>query len=545
MFLKNPEDIKKLDITKSELYPILSVLNIGIMITDTEGKITFYNPVHAQMDGLTSEDVLGRKVPDVYHLDESSSLVMRCLRTKRPIVECPVIYKTLHGQIVDSIHNVFPLTKSGKVTGVISFIKDYQMVDDITDTNPNKATQLIFSGDTDFCLDDIIGSSIPLLESVSKARLAAQTDSSVLIYGETGTGKELIAQSIHNLSSRKNARYIAVNCAAIPEDLLEGILFGTSKGSFTGALDKAGLFERANGGTIFLDEINSMSKEMQPKLLRVIQEKKVCRIGSHRELKLNLKIISSINTNLEHTMIAGEVRRDLLYRLSVVYISLPPLRVRKDDIPALTEHFIYKYNSSMNKNVSGVSSEVAKLFMHHEWSGNVRELENTIEGSLNMVGRSRLIEKWHLTSGFDLYDKKKDVFRENGEPEKKQAPLQLNIFSENWTDSSATPSNAVDANHEETKEQEILKALSDADGNISDAAVIMGISRQTFYRRIKALNIEVPKKAGGKQRQLIISNLEQYGGNITHTAHALGISRQLLAYRIKKMGIDRLQMSKK
>ena len=129
MFLKNPENIERLDITQNELYPVLSALNIGIMITNAEGKITFYNPIHAQMDGLTSEDVLGRKVSDVYHLDESSSLVMRCLRTERPIVECPVIYKTLHGQIVDSIHNVFPLTKNRKVTGVISFIKDYQMVD--------------------------------------------------------------------------------------------------------------------------------------------------------------------------------------------------------------------------------------------------------------------------------------------------------------------------------------------------------------------------------------------------------------------------------
>lgn len=540
MFIRNPEEIESLDITESELFPILSTLDIGIMITDDQGEITYYNPKHALMDALAVEDVVGRKVTDVYHLNEGNSLVMRCLHSKRPIVECPVIYKTRDGQIVDSIHHVFPLVKSGKVTGAISFIFDYQRVDaESTSGDMLQTTQLNFTGDTDYSLDDIIGSSVPILDSVSRARMAAQTDSPVLIYGETGTGKELFAQSIHNLSRRREARYIAVNCAAIPENLLEGILFGTSKGAFTGALDKAGLFERANGGTLFLDEINSMTKEMQPKLLRVIQERKVCRIGSHRDQRLDVKIISSINNTLEHAILAGEVRRDLLYRLSVVYLSLPPLRARKGDISILTGHFLKKYNKRMSKKVTGVSTEVMNLFENHDWPGNVRELEHIIEGSMNMVGKDRLLERWHLMTGFDLFGKSQNDSNNYGQAVVPQPSRQGEIDSGNWQESSQPPVPSRGARDEEPEKREILEALSDADGNISDAAVIMGISRQTFYRKIKALNINIPKKSGDDQRKLIISNLEQYEGNITHTARAMGISRQLLAYRMKKMGIDR------
>ena len=544
MVFGKPKELKAIDITNDELYPVLEVLNIGVMITNAEGEIVFYNPVHAQMDGLSSKCVVGRKVSDVYEFNENSSLVMRCLRTGRPIVECPVIYKTRPGRIVDSIHNVFPLSKHGKIAGVISFVKDYQQMENSVDNGDDKTSQHIFSGDTDFSLDDIVGSSVSLLESVNRARLAARTDSSVLIYGETGTGKELFAQSIHNLSARKNASYIAVNCAAIPENLLEGILFGTSKGAFTGALDKPGLFERANQGTLFLDEVNSMSREMQPKLLRAIQEKRVCRIGSHRELKLELKIISSINTTPEQAMAAGKVRRDLLYRLSVVYISLPPLRSRRDDVPLLTKHFIEKYNVLLHKNVMGVSNEVNMIFDLYDWPGNVRELENIIEGALNMVGQERLIETWHLMPIFRLRKKGGDLpLNETARLQRGKIPISASKDEENRvTPFSKQPK--TKSTDSEANKQEIIAALSDADGNITDAAVIMGISRQTLYRKIKALNIVIPNKSGDSQRQIIIKSLRQFGGNITHTAKALGISRQLLAYRIKKMGIDRLRLPK-
>ena len=544
MYSKISQNIKTIDITNGELYPILSALNIGVMITNAEGEIVFYNPVHAEMDGLPSQRVIGQKVTEVYDFKENSSLVMRCLRTGRPIVECPVIYKTHNGQIVDSIHNVFPLTKSGKITGVISFVKDYHQMEDPADPDDRKASPHVFSGDTDFSLDDIIGSNVSFLESINRARMAAKTDSPVLIYGETGTGKELFAQSIHNLSARKNARYIAVNCAAIPENLLEGILFGTSKGAFTGALDKPGLFERANGGTLFLDEVNSMSREMQPKLLRAIQEKRVCRIGSHRELKLELKIISSINTTPEQAMEAGNVRRDLLYRLSVVYISLPPLRSRRDDVSLLTRHFINKYNGLLNKNVLDVSNEVKRNFDEYDWPGNVRELENIIEGALNMVGRDQLIETWHLMPGLRISEKaEKRPFKETTRLQRGKDSLSSSKDEERRA-SFFSKQTKIKESDKGSSERDIIAALSDADGNITDAAVIMGISRQTLYRKIKALDIAIPKKINNRQRQMIVENLKKFKGNITKTAKALGISRQLLSYRMRKMGIDRSQLPK-
>ncbi|SDP45138.1 sigma 54-interacting transcriptional regulator [Desulforhopalus singaporensis] len=537
MFVKDPESITAIDISDGQLYPVLSSLDIGILMTNAKGEITFYNPMHAQLDGLAPGDVLGKKITDVYHLDEESSLVMRCLRTGRPIVECPILYKARDGQIVDSITSVYPLVRNGETAGVIAFVKEYRRVEDTVDDDDRKVSQISFVGDTDFCLEDIVGKNPSMLDVLNRTRMAAQTDSPVLIYGETGTGKELIAQSIHNLSGRKNGRFIAINCAAIPETLLEGILFGTKRGAFTGAIDKAGLFERANGGTLFLDEVNSMTKEVQPKLLRAIQEKKVSRIGSHRELKLDLKIISSINNTIEDTIETGEVRRDLLYRLSVVYISIPPLRVRMDDIPLLVGHFLEKYNRRMGRNVVGLSSEVKRLFEHHNWPGNVRELENIIEGALNMVGQGRMIEKWHLMSGFGVFAG--DHGRTRSEPVQRAMTPRKNIARENWTVLPATFPGREDAYGDEAETQKIMDALSDADGNISDASVIMGVSRQTFYRRLKALNIKLPQKTGSRQRQLIISNLQRHGGNVTRAAKAMGISRQLLAYRMKKMKIDR------
>ncbi|SDP79035.1 sigma 54-interacting transcriptional regulator, partial [Desulforhopalus singaporensis] len=368
---------------------------------------------------------------------------------------------------------------------------------------------------------------------------AAQTDSPVLLSGETGTGKELFAQAIHNLSKRKKARYIAVNCAAIPENLLEGILFGTSRGAFTGALDKPGLFERAHGGTIFLDEINSMSQEMQPKLLRAIQEKKICRVGSHKEMRLNVKIISSLNKDIEQTFLSGEVRRDLLYRLSVVCIALPPLRERKGDIVLLSDHFLAKHSAIMHKNVSGISTEVMDLFEHHNWPGNVRELEHVIEGALNMIGRDRTLEKWHLNSNIDL-EMQKPIPRATAVSLESSPSLQGRLYSGQPDDKANERSDQVGREGEGTEKQQILEALYDTDGNISDAAMLMGVSRKTLYRKLKSCNIVIPpQKTSTLDRREIVEKLYQYGGNVTHTAKALGISRQLLAYKLKKMKIER------
>ncbi len=225
--------------------------------------------------------------------------------------------------------------------------------------------------------------------------MIADTDSSVLIYGETGTGKELVAQSIHTASKRRNKKFVSQNCAAIPGNLLESILFGTTKGSYTGAENKPGLFEIASGGTLFLDEINSMEISVQPKILKAIEEKQVVRLGGYEPIKTDIKIVSAVNENPLQCIAENKLREDLFYRLSVVQLNIPPLRERINDLFYLVSHFINIYNTSMHCNLIGIDEEVETIFRGYNWPGNVRELKNVIEGAFN-VASARFIQKKDL-----------------------------------------------------------------------------------------------------------------------------------------------------
>ena len=229
-------------------------------------------------------------------------------------------------------------------------------------------------------VNDIVSASEKVNDLKRIISMVANTDSAVMICGETGTGKEMFAQSVHTSGSRVSKPFISQNCAAIPNTLLEGILFGTTKGSFTGAEDKAGLFEMANGGTLFLDEINSMDLGMQAKILKVIEEKRV----------RDLKIISATNKPPLQCVKDNTIREDLFYRLSTVQLDIPPLRERIVDIPLLVNYFIEQNNNRMNKNVSGVTQEVMEVFLNYQWPGNVRELKNVIEGAFNVIGSSEI-----------------------------------------------------------------------------------------------------------------------------------------------------------
>lgn len=228
-----------------------------------------------------------------------------------------------------------------------------------------------------------------------KIHKVSKTSSSVLIYGETGTGKELVAQSIHSSSSRRSNRFISQNCAAIPHTLLESIFFGTTKGIYTGAENKPGIFELADGGTIFLDEINSMDLSMQAKLLKAIEEKKVTRIGSSESKKIDVRIIAAVNENPLDCINSNRMRKDLYYRLSSLQIKVPPLRERKTDIPELLDHFIKIFNSEIDINITGVSDEVSDIFRRYAWPGNIREFRNTVESAMNFA-TSETIEKQDL-----------------------------------------------------------------------------------------------------------------------------------------------------
>jgi transcriptional regulator with PAS, ATPase and Fis domain len=252
--------------------------------------------------------------------------------------------------------------------------------------------------------DDIIGNSESIQRTKTVARYVSQGISSVLIFGETGTGKELFAQAIHNASLRSDKPFIAINCGAVPPSLIEGNLFGYVEGSFTGAKKggSAGIFESANGGTVFLDEISEMEWDLQARLLRVLQEQEVTRLGSSKPIRVNVRIISSTNRNLKRLVEEKKFREDLFYRLNVVELKVPPLKERHDDIQPLTRCFLEKYNRILGRMVEDISAEVLDIFCRHEWPGNVRELQNCIESALNIIEpHEHILQKRHLPSQFE------------------------------------------------------------------------------------------------------------------------------------------------
>jgi arginine utilization regulatory protein len=297
-----------------------------------------------------------------------------------------------------------------------------------------------------------------------------------MIQGETGTGKELFAQSIHNHSPRRQEKYVGVNCAAIPHDLLEGMLFGTARGAFTGAMDKPGLFESAHGGTLFLDELLAMPVTLQAKLLRVLQEKRVQRVGAVKETPVNVKIISSVSRDPRIAIREELLRTDLFYRLGVVMVKLPPLRERQGNMEELVAHFIEKINGRLGTHVKRISRKVLELFTAYQWPGNIRELEHLIEGAMNLAGQEETLGLEHFTPGLDSLEKIKP---ESGEP-----PVLADLKPEpvDRHDPSQGGLARVQAAHER---KAVEKALAASQGNVSQAAKSLGISRQLLHYKIK------------------------------------------------------------
>jgi arginine utilization regulatory protein len=306
-----------------------------------------------------------------------------------------------------------------------------------------------------YTFDDIIGVSTEIIKLKEYALKAASSSSPILVYGETGTGKELFVQAIHNSSMRKDKPFVALNCAALPENLLEGILFGTVRGSFTGAEDREGLFEIADGGTLYLDELNSMPIELQAKLLRVIEERRVRRVGALDERAIDVRIIASTNIKPEHCVKNGIIRSDLYYRLNVITLTIPELRNRKVDIVKLAKHFIEKYNLKFGTNVIGISEDSLEKMLCYDWPGNVRELQNVIEGIMN--------------------------FKQEGIIEIEDLPERIRN-SEN---------NSLQEMLQDVEIRIIKEALVLWNNNISKAAKYLRVPRQTLQYKVKKYRIEI------------------------------------------------------
>ena len=313
-----------------------------------------------------------------------------------------------------------------------------------------------------------MGNSVEIKKAIDIARKSSKTKSSVIIYGETGTGKELIAQSIHYGGVRADKPFIAQNCAALPETLLEGILFGTMKGGFTGAIDRPGLFEQVNGGTLLLDEINSMDLSLQAKLLRTLQEGYIRRIGGLKDIPIDVRIIATTNEKPLEAVERGKLRKDLYYRLNIISIEVPALRDRIDDIKLLCDFFVKKYNKEMDKDIWMISEEVIALFRKYNWVGNIRELENMIEGAMNYISDDEhILRKIHFPREIEIKNNEK-----------------IDLYNEVNMD-GGLPEIVSDI-----EKIIISRKLKESNYNISKAARNMKISRQTLQYKMKKYNTE-------------------------------------------------------
>jgi arginine utilization regulatory protein len=361
----------------------------GLMIVDEHCHITYNKQFSPSGFVLDESYSIGKTPMEIYpNLKPDDSTCYRAVTYGESTTNQIQRLKYHSGEEFTVIDNTFPVIDNGKIIGAVSTsryiegdpLKDYIDLSNMTTTH----TEDLYS------LKDIIGDSPAIQHLKYQVMRVAQTSSTVLIYGETGTGKELVAQSIHNLSARRGKPFISQNCAAIPQTLLESIFFGTTRGSYTGAENRPGIFELADGGTIFLDEINSMDLNMQAKLLKAIEEKKITRIGGREPKRMNVRILAALNEAPQTCLENHAIRKDLYYRLTGVQIKIPPLRERKSDLEALTTHFIRMFNKEMGLSVKSVEEDVRQLFQRYDWPGNIREFRNMLEGAFHFCNGQRI-----------------------------------------------------------------------------------------------------------------------------------------------------------
>jgi len=437
---------------------ILDSIADGVFTVDDQWRITSFNRAAEEITGISKEDALGQRCCDVFRASvcESECTLRQTLATGRPIVGKPIYIVSVDGRRIPiSISTALLKDRAGRVIGGVETFRDLSVVEELRKQLEEKYT-----------FGDIIGRSPAIRRLLDVLPQFAASNSTVLIEGPSGTGKELFAQAIHDLSPRKGKKFVAVNCGALPDSLLESELFGYKAGAFTDARqDKPGRFALAHGGTIFLDEIGDVSTAMQSKLLRVLQERVFEPLGSIEPVHVDVRVIAATNRNLGQLVRKGAFREDLYYRVNVVRLELPPLRNRREDVPLLAEHFVAKFNRLQGRHIAGVSEEVTAILLEHDYPGNVRELENIIEHAF-VLCRGPLIERRHLPP----------ELREAAGPEPRPGLGGLTL-------------RALEKMH-------ITEAVRRHGGNRTAAARELGINPSTLFRKVKALGIELPETDG-------------------------------------------------
>jgi arginine utilization regulatory protein len=456
---------------------IIDSISDGIIASDHENKVIIYNKALAEMENHEQNEVLGKYLSNIYseHSPESG-MHIAVAKSKKKVPDIIIEYTTENGSAVQLMGSTIPVVKDGQLLAVFSVARNLNKTRQLLGKITNLHEQLLSASvstrnnGTTFTLSDIAGNSQAIKQITNQARKAALTPFPVLLSGETGTGKELLAQGIHNAAPVNDKPFVAINCAAIPETLLESTLFGTVKGSFTGAQDLKGLFEQAEGGTLYLDEINSMPVNLQVKLLRVLQEKKIRRIGADRVIEINCRIISSTNLDPWECVQKGTLREDLLYRLMVILIQVPPLRERKEDIPGLAKIFAQKYASLYGINGINISASFFKPLSNYAWPGNVRELEHVVQSAITYLDNETTLEAKHIP-----------VYLLNRVGTLSEAPI---------VESSTSLNDLLGR----TEKKIIEASLEQNSWNISRAAKAIGIGRQNMQYRIKKLGIVKPNR---------------------------------------------------
>jgi PAS domain S-box-containing protein len=432
--------------------PILDSINEGVFTVDPDWRITAFNRAAEEITGVRRQDAIGRVCCEVFRASvcEGSCALRRTFSSLKPVVSATANIINARGERVPiRISTALLRDQNGTVIGGVESFQDLSHVE-----------QLRKELEARYTFEDIVGRSPAMRGLFDIVPQIAASQSTVLIEGESGTGKELFARALHNLSARSKKRFVAINCAALPDTLLESELFGYKAGAFTDARrDKPGRFVLADGGTVFLDEIGDVSPAMQVRLLRVLQERSVEPLGATESVKVNVRIIAATNKDLAQLVREGKFRDDLFYRIRVIYLEIPPLRERREDLPLLIDHLVAKLNRLQGKDIAGVSQEVLVRLMDHGYPGNVRELENILEQAF-VLCRGGLIELQHLPA----------ELRPPAEVSSSPAATNLRVAEQHLIET------ALERNH----------------GNRWRTAHELGIDPSTLYRKMKAQGISGP-----------------------------------------------------
>ena len=464
--------------------PVWDDLFCGVLIIDHNGLIVYYNKRLAELDELTPEEVLGYKIREVYSVRDDDSPSMIALTSRRPVKGLLMHYKTARGRQISAFNHAYPLYADGVLYGAVCLVTDISSLTSQIMTSAKQKTNAVQARprpESKVRFESIIGKNPVFREAVDVAKVAAMGPSPVMLVGETGTGKDLFAKAIHDYGSRADKPFMAINCSAIPEALLEGILFGTAKGAFTGAVEKEGLLEHASGGTVFLDEINSMPLPLQAKLLRVMQDHRVRRVGGLSEKEVDLRIISASNINPLQAVEDKHLRPDLYYRLGVVQVTIPPLRERPEDIASLAQYFIDKVSRRLNKSITGISVQVMRSLMKRTWPGNVRELEHALESALNFASDGDQLSQSHFKRS------SRHVGHSGHSGKQGQKIQDRPAASAPWSMPNARM--PLRQTLEEVERQRLLEALRSSGGQINTAAAELGISPQLLSYKIKKYDL--------------------------------------------------------